>query len=91
MGIYFLDVDTVSDVTKGIKRMDEYFPISAELHLMDSCNLNCEWCTDKELRRNKATFDIQVIGKLFKEFWQHGTGFNMMLDRLENVHTKGFI
>lgn len=70
-------VNSILDVKKGIKRMDEYFPISVELHLTDRCNLNCEWCTDKELRRNKATLDIQVIGRLFKEFWRHGTGVTL--------------
>lgn len=67
-------VNAILDVKNGIKGMDEHFPISVELHLTDHCNLNCEWCTDKELRKNGATLDVQVIEKLFREFWRHGTG-----------------
>lgn len=67
-------VNSILDVRNGIKKMDEQFPISIELHLTDHCNLNCEWCTDKLLRQNKAELDLQVIKKLFREFWQHGTG-----------------
>lgn len=70
-------VNSILDVRNGIKKMDEQFPISIELHLTDNCNLNCEWCTDKSLRRNKAVMDLQVIKKLFREFWQHGTGVTL--------------
>lgn len=70
-------VNSILDVRNGIKKMDEHFPISVELHLTDCCNLNCEWCTDKKLRKNKATLDLQVIEKLFREFWRHGTGITL--------------
>lgn len=70
-------VNSILNVRNGIKKMDEHFPISVELHLTDKCNLNCEWCTDKELRRNEATLDIQVIERLFREFWRHGTGITL--------------
>ena len=70
-------VNSILDVRNGIKKMDEHFPISVELHLTDNCNLNCEWCTDKELRKNKATLDIKVIERLFREFWRHGTGVTL--------------
>ena len=59
-------VDSILDVGKGIKESDEKFPISVELHLTDNCNLKCEWCTDKELRNNRATLDIKVVEALLR-------------------------
>ena len=70
-------VHSILDVKNGVKKMDEHFPISVELHLTDRCNLNCEWCTDKKLRRNGATLDLDVIERLFQEFWRHGTGVTL--------------
>ena len=70
-------VNSILDVRNGINRVDELFPISVELHLTDLCNLHCEWCTDKELRRNGATLDLMVIEKLLEEFGRHGTGVTL--------------
>lgn len=70
-------VDSILDVKNGIKRMDEQFPISVELHLTDCCNLNCEWCTDKELRKNAATLKMEAIERLLLEFREHGTGVTL--------------
>lgn len=70
-------VNSILDVRNGIKKMDELFPISVEVHLTDNCNLNCEWCTDKALRNNKAVLDLQIIKRLFREFWRHGTGVTL--------------
>lgn len=70
-------VNSILDVRNGIKKMDERFPLSVELHLTDVCNLKCEWCTDKELRKNGAVMDIQVVSRLFREFWRHGTGVTL--------------
>ncbi len=70
-------VNSILDVRSGIKKMDEFFPISVELHLTDNCNLKCEWCTDKELRKNGAVMDLQVIERLFREFWRYGTGVTL--------------
>jgi len=67
-------VNSILNVRNGIQKMDKHFPISVELHLTDCCNLNCGWCTDKELRKNSATLDLDVIEKIFHEFWKHGTG-----------------
>lgn len=58
-------VNSILSVQKKDKKMDERFPISVELHLTDLCNLNCQWCTDKELRNNGATLDVNVIKSLF--------------------------
>lgn len=70
-------VTSILNVRNGIKKMDEFFPISVELHLTDLCNLKCQWCTDKELRRNKAILQANIIEKLFREFWKHGTGVTL--------------
>lgn len=70
-------VSSILDVRNKIKKMDELFPISIEMHLTDNCNLNCQWCTDKVLRKNKATLDMHIIEKLFREFWRHGTGVTL--------------
>lgn len=70
-------VNSILAVRNGIKKMDEYFPISVELHLTDTCNLKCEWCTDKELRQNGAVMEMPVIRRLFREFWRHGTGVTL--------------
>lgn len=70
-------VNSILDVRNGIKKMDERFPLSVELHLTDICNLNCEWCTDRELRENGAVMDLQVVSRLFREFWRHGTGVTL--------------
>lgn len=70
-------VHSILDVRNGIKKMDECFPISVELHLTDCCNLNCGWCTDKILRNHKATLELDAIERLFSEFGQHGTGVTL--------------
>lgn len=70
-------VDSVMAVKNGDKNLDELFPISIELHLTDCCNLKCEWCTDKELRKNGATIDFDVVTKLLKEMKRHKTGITI--------------
>lgn len=70
-------VNSILDVRNGIKKMDERFPLSVELHLTDICNLKCEWCTDKELRKNGAVMQLDVVSRLFREFWRHGTGVTL--------------
>lgn len=70
-------VYSILDVRNGTKKMDELFPISVEIHLTDKCNLNCEWCTDKGLRNNKATLELGLIKKLFREFGCQGTGVTL--------------
>ena len=70
-------VNSILDVRNGIKKMDERFPLSVELHLTDICNLKCEWCTDKELRKNGAVMDMDVVSRLFREFWRNGTGVTL--------------
>lgn len=70
-------VNSILSVQKKDKKMDERFPISVELHLTDLCNLNCQWCTDKELRNNGATLDVNVIKSLFAEFQANQTGVTL--------------
>ena len=70
-------VNSIMDVANGKKMLDKSFPISVELHLTDLCNLKCSWCTDKELRKNKATLSLETIRKIFKEFAEHNTGITL--------------
>lgn len=67
-------VDSIMAVRNGTKDLDTFFPISIELHLTDCCNLKCGWCTDKELRKNAATANFEVITRLFSEMKKHKTG-----------------
>lgn len=70
-------IDSILDVKRGVKKQDKMFPISVELHLTDICNLKCEWCTDKELRRNGATLDMQIAGELFAQLGRCKTGVTL--------------
>lgn len=70
-------MDSVMQVANGEKLLDDFFPISVELHLTDTCNLNCSWCTDKELRKNGATLPLETIERLFEEFGRHCTGVTL--------------
>lgn len=70
-------VDSILAVRNGVKEMDELFPVSVELHLTDRCNLRCEWCTDRELRKNGATLSLECVRRLFAEFGAHGTGVTL--------------
>lgn len=70
-------VNSIMDVANGKQMLDKSFPISVELHLTDLCNLKCSWCTDKELRKNKATLSLETIRKIFKEFAEHNTGITL--------------
>lgn len=60
-------VDSILNMKKGIIKMDRLFPISVEMHLTDCCNLRCEWCTDKELRKNAATMSYNNVTSLLLE------------------------
>lgn len=68
---------SVMDVYRGLKKYDEMFPISVELHLTDLCNLSCPWCTDKLLRENRATIQIEIVKNLFDLFGKAGTGVTL--------------
>lgn len=70
-------VNNIIDVANGKKKIDKSFPISVEMHLTDVCNLKCSWCTDKELRNNKATMSVETVENLFREFGEHGTGVTL--------------
>lgn len=64
----------IFDVLNRKKIYDNLPPISVELHLTDRCNLNCHWCTDKILRKNKASNDKNLIFNLFNYFKKHNIG-----------------
>lgn len=70
-------VDSILDMRNGISEMDEAFPISIEIHLTDCCNLRCEWCTDKELRKNGATMQYETVTSLLLEMKNHKVGVTL--------------
>lgn len=49
------------DFLEGKKRFDELMPISIELHLTNRCNLNCEWCVDKQIRKSKDSLKLDTL------------------------------
>lgn len=70
-------VQSIMDVQSGIKIIDNMPPISVELHLTDNCNLNCPWCTDKDLHGNGATISIEKVKEIMRYFGQVGSGVTL--------------
>lgn len=72
-------VDSILKVSRGEKLYDELFPISIDLHLTNACNLCCEWCTDKDLRKLGvgATLKYEKVIALLDEFAAAGTGITL--------------
>ena len=62
-------VQSLMDVQSGIKILDNMPPISVEMHLTDNCNLNCPWCTDRDLHGNGATLPLDKIKEMFRYFF----------------------
>jgi MoaA/NifB/PqqE/SkfB family radical SAM enzyme/spore coat polysaccharide biosynthesis protein SpsF (cytidylyltransferase family) len=53
---------------------DPSYPISVELSLTNECNLNCEWCSDKQLRKNRpGTLPYARFCNLVDDLAAHGT------------------
>lgn len=57
-------VNSIFNVLNSKKEYDDLSPISIELHLTNNCNLNCPWCTDKELKLNKDSLDKSIVFNL---------------------------
>lgn len=58
------------------KSFDETYPISVELTLTNTCNLNCVYCSDKELRLRQGcgkSFDLEILKKLFRDLAKGGS------------------
>ena len=70
-------VQSVLEVSEGIKVYDNLPPISVEMHLTDNCNLACPWCTDRALLGNGAKLSKNVSFALLREFGQMGTGVTL--------------
>ncbi len=70
-------VQSVMEVSEGIKLYDNLPPISVELHLTDNCNLACPWCTDKDLLGNGAKLPKETVFSLLREFGQMQTGVTL--------------
>ncbi|WP_294349857.1 radical SAM protein [uncultured Clostridium sp.] len=56
---------------------DESLPISIELHLTNKCNLNCRWCVDKEIRRDRAEIKYEVLLKFLDDIKDKGVGLTI--------------
>ncbi|MBT6051501.1 MAG: radical SAM protein, partial [Candidatus Scalindua sp.] len=53
---------------------DNLYPISVELSLTNGCNLDCVWCSDRDLRARQAgEMDFDVLKKLLLDLKQGGT------------------
>lgn len=58
------------------KEPDMSYPISVELTLTNLCNLDCCYCSDKDLRLRQGirqSFDLDVLKRLFKDLADGGT------------------
>ncbi len=70
-------VKAIMGVFSGTKSFDEMMPISVELHLTDSCNLACPWCTDKDLLKKGNQLPKEVVCSLLDEFGRSSTGVTL--------------
>lgn len=57
--------------------VDNTLPISVEIHLSNRCNLNCEWCVDREIRQSKKELSRDVLYKVINEFAHKGIGLTI--------------
>ena len=58
------------------KELDMSYPISVELTLTNVCNLDCCYCSDKDLRHRQGirqSFDLEVLKRLFADLASGGT------------------
>ncbi len=67
-------INSIFNVRDGKKICDLLWPISVELHLTNQCNLNCYWCTDRNLKKTNASLDAKIIKKLLREFKTQNVG-----------------
>lgn len=81
-------VQSIMEVQSGIKRYDNLPPISVEMHLTDNCNLNCPWCTDKDLHGNGAALPIEKAYDLLRYFGRMGTGVTLEGGGEPTVHPR---
>lgn len=69
--------DLIFKVLRGEAELDTLFPISAEMHLTNRCNLSCEWCTDRDLHKISDEMSTEVICRVIAEFAEHQTGITL--------------
>jgi len=100
--LYFFP-DKVSALQKvASDNPDFLYPVSVEISLTNHCNLNCIWCSDKELRsRQFGDLDIRVFKSLINELQTGGTQgiviegggeplvYNQFNEAVEYVHSVG--
>ncbi|MDF2511922.1 MAG: Radical domain protein [Herbinix sp.] len=69
--------ESIIDLIKGKKQVDDKMPISIELHLTNRCNLNCEWCVDKKMRSNKDLITWEALKTLIADIAWKGIGITV--------------
>jgi spore coat polysaccharide biosynthesis protein SpsF (cytidylyltransferase family)/MoaA/NifB/PqqE/SkfB family radical SAM enzyme len=56
------------------EKNDFSYPVVVELSLTNSCNLKCEWCSDKDLKeRHPGSLEFDSYKKLVDDLSQNGT------------------
>lgn len=71
----FLHTDKLREIVSD-KMVDNTYPVSVELTLTNKCNLNCCYCSDKDLRNRegvKEELSFENIKKLFLDLKRGGT------------------
>lgn len=58
----------------NLDNIDNSYPVSVELSLTNRCNLECAWCSDKDIReRTAGDIDFEVLKKTLSDFAENGT------------------
>lgn len=72
----FLYPDKIGRLKEAAETIDDSYPISVELSLTNRCNLNCVFCSDKDLRNRQGvreTLDSDTLFPLFQDLKNGGT------------------
>lgn len=70
-------VQSIVEVGDGVKKYDNLPPISVELHLTNTCNLACPWCTDRDLHGNTTRLLKDRCYEMLRYFGQNKTGVTL--------------
>lgn len=80
-------VQSILEVGHGTRMCDELPPISVELQLTNNCNLNCPWCTDRDLHDNRKELSVKKCMELLYYFGQQGTGVTLEGGGEPSIHS----
>ena len=67
--------EKIKSIQEGsTEKPDTFYPISVEISLTNRCNIDCLWCSDKDLRnRLPGELDIQVFKSTVRDLKEGGT------------------